>query len=113
LRVLLSAFLDISGPDILRVLRAHGPVPEGADPVQVVAQRLADNVKSQELLLGRVSELDKEVVRLSGVANGLAVVGAMLAIFALLGWLSALGWMPMQWVESPAVPGSGSDPVMQ
>ncbi|MDP6933106.1 MAG: hypothetical protein QGG40_09325 [Myxococcota bacterium] len=106
LRELLDDYVQVPVPSILQVLQAHGPVPMGADPVQVLAQRLTEQDRSQHLLRERVTELEAEVSRLSGVANGLAVVGAMLAIFAVLGWLSALGWMPMQWVESPEVPRS-------
>ncbi len=99
-----GAWLELPAPSLRDVLQATGPIPPDTPLVEVVGQRLGRAAEEREVLLARVRLVEDERDRLGAVANGTAVVGAIVAIVALLGWLAALGAWELSWIDPPAPP---------
>jgi hypothetical protein len=105
LMALLGPYIEVATVDLEQILRRHGPLEAEADPVAEVDRRLADAASHSRVLRARIGELERQVEGHSRTANALAAAGAMVAIFGLIGWLVALGWIEVAWMDSPTVDG--------
>ena len=88
-------------PDLAEVLARHGAGGED-DPVAEVERRLAEADRREAILRERVRVLEAELAGALRLSNGLAAAGALVAVFAVVGWLVALGLIPVSWIEPPA-----------
>ena len=103
---------EAAPPPLSDVLSAHGPLPEDGDLVAEVGRRLRRAAEVRGILEDRIAGLEAELGSARRLANGVAFVGAMVAVLALLGWLAALGVWELDWIEPPAPPpaDAGSEP---
>ena len=67
-----------------------------------VARRLERAGEVRRILDARVLQLEGETRAARRTANGVAFVGALVAIAALVGWAVALGWWEISWMDPPA-----------
>ena len=88
-------------PDLVSVLEAYGPVDPAVDPIDQVARLLDRSRQVEQVLQGRIADLEAQRTQLDRIANGMAAAGAMVAIFAFLGWLAALGAWDLPWSKVP------------
>lgn len=75
-----------------------------ADPVYEVEHRLRSAARVRTVLEERLARQLDDNDRMARTANALAMVGALLAIFALVGWAGALGLWTIDWFEPPEPP---------
>ena len=102
LRELLGPYIEVPVPTVEAVLLRHGGVA-GEDVVLQVDQMLTEADQARRVLSARVHALEAQAGALGRTANGMAAVGALIAVFGMIGWLVALGWLEIAWIE-PAVP---------
>jgi hypothetical protein len=87
-------------PSIETVLAKHGGLGV-LEPVEEVDSLLTDARETRRVLSERINALEAQTAALGRMANGVAAVGAFLAMFGLIGWLIALGWLEVDWIEAP------------
>lgn len=107
LRELLGLTGEAPRPPLAEVLATHGPLPEDGDLVGEVARRLGRAAEVRGVLEARIAQLEGETAAARRLANGVAFVGAVVAVLALLGWAAALGLWELDWIEPPAPPPPG------
>ena len=100
IRRLLSGYIDAPAPSLVRVLSRHGGAPN-APPLSEVDRLLTKAGTAQAVLSARVEALEAQVGVLSRLSNAMAAAGALVAIFAIIGWLVALGVFEVSWMEAP------------
>jgi len=103
LREMLGSHVALPAPTLEAILRQYEPLAEGADPLVQADRMLWEAKEARRVLSTRVLGLETEVRSLSRTANAMAAAGAILAIFGAIGWLIAMGWLEIQWLD-PAVP---------
>jgi len=81
-----------------------GPIPVGADLLTEVRRRLLRAREVRRVLEARIATMERHGRLLNSTANGMAAVAAFLAVFALMGWLAALGAWEIPWLEAPELP---------
>jgi hypothetical protein len=101
LRPLLEEYLDLPESDLVHVLSRHGGAPTGVDLIAEVDRRLGKASEARRILQTRVGALERELVETQRIANGVAALGAIALIFALIGWSIGLGVMEVSWIETP------------
>lgn len=98
----LGCSLEATPPDLAQVLAAHGPLPPDGDLTREVAKRLERGAEVEAVLRTQLVSLERQTRFGVRAANALSLVAAALAIFALLGWLAALGLWEIPWSTVPA-----------
>jgi hypothetical protein len=107
LRELLDAYVALPVPSIEAVVARHGGLQD-VEPIGEIDRMLSDAVAARGILSARVGALEADAQALGRTANGMAAVGALVAVFGIIGWLVALGWLQIAWIE-PAVPQNIND----
>lgn len=102
LRALLAPYVSLPPRTVADVLREHGPLAGDVDPADEVEHRLVRAAEVRSVMERRINDLEGETLRATRTANLMAAVAAMLAVVAVLGWLTALGGWKIDWVEPPA-----------
>lgn len=92
------------------VLLQDGPLPPDVDPIHEVRRRLLRAQEVRRVLEARITGLERGSHLLNNTANGMAAVAAFLAVFALTGWLAALGVWQIPWLETPELPSAPEEP---
>lgn len=100
LRAILGEAVVLPEPSIEAVLAKHGGIGV-LEPVEEVDSLLTDARETRRVLSARIDALEAQAAALGRMANGLAAVGALLAMFGLIGWLVALGRLEIAWIEAP------------
>ncbi len=100
LRELLSEHLELPALSLEVIVVRHGADPE-RDALAEAERLLTDAATTRRVLSGRVESLEAQTAALSRTANGMAAVGALVAVFGMIGWLIALGWLEVSWIEPP------------
>ena len=97
------------------VLLQDGPLPDTVDPVQEVRRRLSRAREVRRVLEERILSLERQGRTLYSTAYGMAAVAAFLAVFSVMGWLAALGFWEIPWLDPPTLepPGTAPEPVME
>ena len=98
----LGCALQPAPPDLAQVLAAHGPLPPDGDLTQEVSRRLTRAAEVEGVLRTQLVSLERQTRFGVRAVNALSLVAAALAIFALLGWLAALGVWEIPWSTVPA-----------
>jgi hypothetical protein len=104
LAIELSPWLVLVKASLEDVLRRDGPIPEGVDPVDEVRRRLLRAAEVRRVLEARIAGEERQGALMNNTANGMAAIAAFLAVFALMGWLAALGVWEIPWLEEPQLP---------
>jgi len=100
LRRLLGAPPETPEIGISEVLARHGG-DRDADPVEETRRRLERAEAIEATLRERMTRLEAQVSVLDRTANRMGAVGAFLLVFAILGWLAALGVWEIDWMDPP------------
>jgi len=98
----LGCSLQGAPPDLAQVLAAHGPLPSDGDLTREVARPLERGAEVEAVLRTQLVSLERQTRFGVRAVNALSLVAAALAIFALLGWLAALGLWEIPWSTVPA-----------
>ena len=101
LRDLLEPYLELPESDLVHVLNRHGGAPTGADLIAEVDRRLSKASETHRVLQARIGTLERDLVQTRRAANGVAALGSIALIFALIGWSIGLGIMEISWIEAP------------
>ena len=105
LRAILGPYLEWSASSLGSVLEGHGVVVNPDDLVAEVDMRLTAHKKTERLLRLEIDEIESKLAQAERGSNAVAALGALALMFALFGWVIALGWMDVQWIDAP-VPAS-------
>jgi len=103
LRALFAEHITVPSPDLAFVLSRYEPVAEDMDLVAEVDRRLSEGATRDRVLRAQIANLGGHVETLGRTANGLAALSAIVAVFGAIGWLIALDWLEITWLD-PAVP---------
>ncbi len=103
IRDVLGDAFDLPPLDLREVLDQLGPSTHD-DPVLEVQHRLTRAAADKRLLLDRVKVQALELDRAARTVNALSLVGALLTLFALAGWLGALDLWQIEWFTPPEPP---------
>ena len=106
IREILAAHVTIEVPGLLSVLTRYGPVADSDDLPGEVARRLERYEEERRITRGRIESLECALDASGRSANAVAALGAFALLFALVGWAVALGWMEVNWMDSPIPDGS-------
>ena len=106
---LLGEDLQLELPTLETILRMDAPMLTGADPIVEVQNRLRRGREVRHILENRIQDLERHAQQMSFTANAMAMVGAILAIFAMIGWSSAFGWWEIPWIDPPMVETEGDN----
>jgi hypothetical protein len=98
---LFAPHLEVGEPDLVDVLSRHAPVSDGTDPIAEVDRRLSDGQSRDRIQRVRIRDLERHLETMSRTANGLAAAGAIVGVFGAIGWLIALGWLEIAWIDAP------------
>ena len=95
------------------VLVEDGPIPADVDPVREVKRRFDRARDVRRILEERIEGLEAVHDRMVTTTNAMTSLAAIMAVFALLGWLAALGvweipWLDPQRIEPPEEPEEGA-----
>ncbi len=101
LRKVLAPHIDWPAPTLREILARHEPLPAEQDELAEVDKRLTEATARERIHRDRILELQSHIEQLMRTANGLAAAGAMVAIFGAIGWLVALGWLNIHWIDAP------------
>ena len=105
LRSILGPHLEW-GPSCLgSVLEGHGAILTPDDLVAEVDRRLSAHKRTERLLRLEIDEVETKLAQSERGSNAVAALGALAMMFALFGWVIALGWIDVQWMDAP-VPAS-------
>ncbi len=91
--------------DLRQILAAAGPSTHD-DPLVEVQARLRAAAEQRRFFEEQLQRRQAELDRLARGVDALSLVGALLAILALLGWLGALDVWTIDWIDPP-VPANG------
>lgn len=106
LRQVLGAELGLPERSLSDVLTAWGSWTFD-DPVDEVEARLSRQAEQRAALQDRITRLSDENARLVRSSDALALVGAILGVLALVGWLGALDVWTIDWMTPPEPPPDG------
>ena len=113
----MEALLEALAPELVlparsleEILLRHGPWG-GGDPLVEVDRRLQKAARDRVVLEDRLRAADRDLDRMARSNNAFALVAALLAIFALAGWLGALGVWQIEWIEPAAPPPEQGGPL--
>lgn len=101
LRELFHPYLALPESDLVHVLSRHGAAPTGVDLIAEVDRRLSKATEVRRILQARIGTLERELVETRRTANGVAALGSIALIFALIGWSIGLGIMEISWIDAP------------
>ena len=107
LRRLLEADLGLERDSLEQVLSRFGPWRHD-DPVVEVAERLQ---RAQELRLAMEQQATaqaEQIARQSRTVDALSMVGALMAVLAIVGWLGAMDVWTIDWQSPPTPPPEGT-----
>jgi AcrR family transcriptional regulator len=104
LRARLAPWLDEPPLILSEVLHEDAPLDPDVDPVAEVQRRLLAHRDTRRVLDTHIEGLEARSQALGRLADRTAAVAALLAVFALIGWLAAIGEWRLAWEEPPAVP---------
>lgn len=96
-------------PDLWQVLDAAGP-SNHVDPVLEVQARLKAAAEHRRFFEEQLERRQAEIERLARGVDALSLVGALLAVLALVGWLGALDVWSIDWMTPPVPPADGGVP---
>ncbi|MCK6504643.1 hypothetical protein L6R53_14765 [Myxococcota bacterium] len=107
LRRLLEADLGLERDTVEQVLTRFGPWRHDhvADEVAERLQRAGDLRRAMEQQATAQAE---QIARLSRTVDALSLVGAVLAVLALVGWLGAMDVWTVDWMTPPQPPPEGT-----
>ncbi|MDG1483057.1 MAG: hypothetical protein P8R54_25930 [Myxococcota bacterium] len=84
---------------LVGVLAADGPIPPDVEPVRELQRRFRRHRETRSVLEARIQELERNHDRMITTTNAMTSLAAILAMFALLGWLAALGVWEIPWLK--------------
>ena len=90
----------LAGSHVVSEDKAGSP-PSQAELLAQVEQRFARSAEVEKVLRARVLELESKTRQLGRTANGLAAVGALLAVLLILAWMVALDLIEVNWMDPP------------
>ena len=99
IRTALGASLGGEDLTLATVLVADGPIPPGVDPVLEVQRRLHRHAEVRRVLEARIQHLEDNHDRMVTTTNAMTALASILSVFALIGWLAALGVWEIPWLE--------------
>jgi len=101
LRSIFDGHIEWEAPSLASVLEHHGALVESEDLVAEVGRRLDVHKKKERQLRLEIDRIEVKLVQSERAANAVAALGAFALMFALFGWMVALGWIEVQWMEVP------------
>lgn len=104
LRARLAPWLGEPPLVLSEVLREDAPLDPAVDPVVEVQRRLQSHREARRILDAHIEGLEARSQALGRLADRTAAAAALLAVFALVGWLAAIGEWRLVWVDPPKVP---------
>ncbi len=99
---ILSAFgstVEAAPLTLVGILAADGPIPPDVDPLREVQRRFRRHGEIRSVLEDRIQELERNHDRMITTTNAMTSLASILAVFALLGWLAALGVWEIPWLD--------------
>ena len=105
LRLILDSHIAIEEASLATVLARHGGAIPGDDLVAEVDRRLHRQVQQIRTMGNQIDRLEEDVVRAERASNAVAALGAFALLFGVCGWLIALGFFEVHWMDTP-VPSS-------
>ena len=109
-RIRLLLGLEAPVPDDLAAVLQEAGLPVGADPLGALRRHLRRQAEVRGISDAHIADLGAQLRGARRLAEGVTAVAALLAIFALLGWLAALGLWEIPWGDSPAAHQEAEDP---
>ena len=110
LRAILGHHISLEPASLVTVLDRHGGGPVDGDLIAEVDRRLQHQAQHIRGLKNQIDGLERDLVRADRASNGVAALGAFSLIFGIFGWLIALGFVEVQWMDPPvpSSPGAAS-----
>lgn len=99
IRTALGASVHAEERTLVSVLVADGPIPPGVEPVLELQRRLRRHAESRRVLDDRIQRLEDHHDRMITTTNAMTAMASILAVFALIGWLAALGVWEIPWLD--------------
>lgn len=99
IRTALGAGLEVEELTLASVLAADAPISPGVDPLLEVQRRLRRHAEARRILEAHIQRLQDGHDRMITTTNAMTALAAILSVFALIGWLAALGVWEIPWLD--------------
>ena len=101
LRSFLMEYLSLPNTSLATVLERYGPIQNAEDLVHEVDRRLHQSKQRLAELRNERDRLEHSLSHAHQSSNAVAALGAFGALFALVGWAIAFGFLEVAWMEAP------------